>query len=138
MFPELCAVEDLQVRRGFFKILNIYTSFQPKLSKCCHEVMVNNVGSCYVARKSGDLPKKCPSPFLLSPVMLLAINMNRFMWLLREICLLFYCAYRQKSLENTGLVHRSCKEILTLFRQIYHRSQGFTPPLETGSFIRIR
>ena len=38
--------------------------------------------------------------------MLLAINMNRFMWLLRrEICLAFYCANRQKILVNTGLCY---------------------------------
>ena len=39
MFPKLCAAD-------FFKVLDIYTSFQPKLSKCCHEVMIDNVGDC--------------------------------------------------------------------------------------------
>ena len=52
VFPELCAVEDLQVCCGFLKILIVYTSFQPKLSQCRHEVMVDNVGDCVM------LPKK--------------------------------------------------------------------------------
>ena len=25
-------------------MLNVYTSFQPKLSKCCHEIRIDNVG----------------------------------------------------------------------------------------------
>ena len=34
--------------------------------------------------------KKRPSSFLLSPLLLLAINVNRFMWLVcRELCLAF-------------------------------------------------
>ena len=28
----------------FFEIHDIYTSFQPKLSKCYHEVIIDNVG----------------------------------------------------------------------------------------------
>ena len=31
------------VPRVFFKILNIHTNFEPRLSKCCHDLMVDNV-----------------------------------------------------------------------------------------------
>ena len=49
--------------------------------------------------------KKGSSPFSLTPVMLLAINMNRRMWLLcREICLAFLLCQQTKSLGSTGLV----------------------------------
>ena len=53
--------------------------------------MVDNVGDHVVTRKSGDFQKKRSLPFSLSSVMLFAINMNRFMWLVcREICLAFF------------------------------------------------
>ena len=45
-------------------LLNIYTSFQQKLNKCCHEVMVDNVGDHVVAQKSGDFQKKKVITFL--------------------------------------------------------------------------
>ena len=40
MFPKLCRGRFAGVLR-FFLIFDIYTSFQSKLSKCCHEVMVD-------------------------------------------------------------------------------------------------
>ena len=44
---------------GLFKTLNIYTSFQPELSKCCHEVTVGNVGDCVMLpEKVMNSPKK--------------------------------------------------------------------------------
>ena len=48
--------------------------------------------------------KKRSLPFSQSSVMLFAISMNRFMWLVcREICLAFFYANGQKSLGNTDL-----------------------------------
>ena len=44
-------MKDLQVCSGFFKILIIYTSFQPELSKCCHEVMIGNIGDRVMLHK---------------------------------------------------------------------------------------
>ena len=58
--------------------------------------------------------KRGSLPFSLSSVMLLAIKMNSFVRLVcREICLLFYCANKQKSLGNTTL-SRSCNYIALL------------------------
>ena len=62
-----------------FRELNIYTSFQPKLSKCYREVMIDNVGDRVMLPKKIVVIKKKSSPFSLSPVMLLAINMNKLM-----------------------------------------------------------
>ena len=69
---------------GFFKILNIYTSLQPKASKFYHKVMVDHVEDRVLVlccpKKWCDLKKNKVIDFSL--VMLLAININRFMWLL--------------------------------------------------------
>ena len=65
MFHKLCAVEDLQVRRKFFKIVDIYTSFQPKLSKCCHKVMVDNVGDRVIFLEKVVISKKKDISFLV-------------------------------------------------------------------------
>ena len=58
--------------------------------------MVDNDGDrVMLPEKWGS--KKRSSPFLLLPVMLLAINMNRFMWLAcREICLAFFAVPTDK------------------------------------------
>ena len=55
--------------------------------------------------EKSDLQKKS-SPFSLSPVTLLATNMNRFVWLLRhKICFAFLlCQQTKKSLENTAII----------------------------------
>ena len=61
--------------------------------------MVDNVGDRVVrSEKEVDLQnKKKSTPFSLSLLMLLAINMNRFMWLLcREICLAFLLCRQTK------------------------------------------
>ena len=102
MFPEVCAVEELQVCRRFFKVLDIYTSFQPKLSKCCHEVIVDNVGDRVTLPQKVISKNKRSSPFSLSPVMLLAIDMTRFTLLVcREICLAFFIAPTDKEVWET-------------------------------------
>ena len=52
--------------------------------------------------------KKRPSSFLLSPLLLLAINVNRFMWLVcRELCLAFLMLQQTKNLRNTALLFLS-------------------------------
>ena len=52
--------------------------------------------------------KKIPSSFLLSPLLLLAINANRFMWLVcRELCLTFLMRQQTKNLGNTALLFLS-------------------------------
>ena len=78
--------------------LNIYTSFQLKLNKCCHEVMVDNVGDRVMLLEKVVISRKKRSlPFSLSSVMLFAIKMNRFMWLVcREICLAFLLCQQTK------------------------------------------
>ena len=56
-----------------------------------------------VSLKKVVIVKKKSSPFLMPPVVPIAINMNRFMWLVcREICLAVVLG-RQKSLANTAL-----------------------------------
>ena len=50
--------------RRFSKIFNIYASFQQKLSKCCHEVMVDNVGDRVVLPEKVVNSKKRSSPLL--------------------------------------------------------------------------
>ena len=52
--------------------------------------------------------KKRPSSFFLSPLLLLAINVNRFMWLVcREFCLAFLMLQQTKKLRNTALLFLS-------------------------------
>ena len=41
VFSKLCAMEDWQVCREFFKVLYVDTKFLPKLRKCCYEVIVD-------------------------------------------------------------------------------------------------
>ena len=58
--------------------LNIYTSFQPKLSECCHEVMVNNVRDCVMLmEKVVIFKKKEVIIFVAVSCKLLAITVNR-------------------------------------------------------------
>ena len=104
MFPKLCAVEDSQACRGFFKILHIYTSFQPELNKCCREVTVGNIGDRVTLPEKVVNSKKRPSPFSLSHVMQLAISINRFMLLLcSDICLAFLLCQQTKNVRTGGI-----------------------------------
>ena len=76
-------------------ILNIYTSFQPKLNKCCHEVMVDNVGDRVMLAKKVVNSKQKINTFL-------AIKMNIFMWwLCREIRLAFLLCQQTKKVWET-------------------------------------
>ena len=56
-------VEDLHVCCKFFEIHDIYPSFQTKLDKCCHEVMVNNFGDCVMAPKKEVISEKQKEKF---------------------------------------------------------------------------
>ena len=38
--------------------LNIYASFQLKLNKCCHEVMINNVRNCVMLLEKVMISRK--------------------------------------------------------------------------------
>ena len=46
---------------GFFKILNFYSCFQPKLRKYCYEVMVDNSGDRVVLPEKVVISKKIES-----------------------------------------------------------------------------
>ena len=50
--------------RVFFKVINVYTSFHPKLSKCCHEITVDNVGDRLLLSKKVVISKKKLITFL--------------------------------------------------------------------------
>ena len=66
--------------------------------------MVDNVRNRAMLPERVESSKKMSSPFSLSPVMLLVININRFMGLLcREICLAFLLCQPTKILGNTPL-----------------------------------
>ena len=87
----MCLVDEVQLDQYFpncvlrvFKIFNTYTSFQSKLTECCHKVKVNDVGDRGMLLEKvviSEKTKNRSAPISLSPVMLFTININRFMCL---------------------------------------------------------
>ena len=67
--------------------------------------MVDNVGDRVMLPERVVISRrKRSSSFSLSPVMLLAINTNRFMWLLcHKICIALLLCQKTKSLGNTDV-----------------------------------
>ena len=79
------------------------------------------------------------SPFLLLPAMLLAININRFMWLLcREVCSAFLLCQQTKSLGNTGLsnCNKLVKKLKTKTSRIDREENGGGISLEKMTMRR--
>ena len=66
MFPNCVPWKICRCAAGFFEILFFYTSFQRKLSKCCHEVMVDNVGDHVMLPKKVVVFKKKVITFLVA------------------------------------------------------------------------